>query len=790
MSATGFSTVVVIHQPPHQPPHPIPAANESPTGGGSRQFYGQPVTPVLRDWLAGAAVEILATRQAPSRAGLDPVRRSFRAVNEWLDWLEAIPGVSYQQKWLACGAEAAGGRTWTALCDSSASGRERAARAFEAVVCLGVIRPSYRFLLQVWSRRLWSTWQEEHDPVLFARLARAEDVTGPQVAGALIALARMSIRTGKTLAQLTCDDLLEFRTEMLAVKGEHNKVSCATVYFLGRQIGLFPEGPEEFWALRTVTARSPAEIVAGYGITSPVMAGLLTEYLAERRPALDYVSFKNVAQQLCRLFWRDIELAHPGIDTHRLTREQIEAWKQRIKTLPNGRTRQRFTTVLLTVRCFYLDINHWANDHPERWATWATPSPITRQDVRSVSHQRRAETARMHARVRELVPQLPNLVRTVRSDRDLADETLRAARATPRNEQVTVGAATFTRLPTGKRTDAVRLRNADGAVTDAVFVEHAAFWSWATVEVLRHTGIRIEELLELTHYSIRPYRQPNGDIIPLIQIAPSKTDAERVIPASPELAAVLARIITRVAGADGRIPLTIRHDEHERSWSDPLPHLFQYRLGGRPRSLNSASLREYLPRSLTHAGMNLNSHQRLTPHDFRRLFTTDAVNNGLPIHIAAALLGHQDLNTTMSYTAIYPKEVFARYSEFIERRRADRPADDYRPPTSRELADFADHFTQRRIELGTCVRPYATPCIHEHACLRCPFQQIDPDQVARLVEIRLDIKNRIDTARDQRWLGDVAQLEQTLRHVDTKHAQLIQLLAEEPPPLLVTGPST
>jgi hypothetical protein len=157
---------------------------------------------------------------------------------------------------------------------------------------------------------------------------------------------------------------------------------------------------------------------------------------------------------------------------------------------------------------------------------------------------------------------------------------------------------------------------------------------------------------------------------------------------------------------------------------------------------------------------------------------------------AASLLGHQDLNTTMSYTAIYPKEVFGCYSEFIGRRRADRPADDYRPPTSRELADFADHFTQRRIELGSCVRPYATPCAHEHACLRCPFQQIDPDQAPRLVEIRLDIKTRIDTARDERWLRDVAQLEETLRHVDMKHAQLLQLLAEEPLPLLAAGPST
>ena len=37
------------------------------------------------------------------------------------------------------------------------------------------------------------------------------------------------------------------------------------------------------------------------------------------------------------------------------------------------------------------------------------------------------------------------------------------------------------------------------------------------------------------------------------------------------------------------------------------------------------------------------------PHDFRRLFATDLVNNGLPIHIGAALLGHLNLETTRGY---------------------------------------------------------------------------------------------------------------------------------------------
>jgi hypothetical protein len=47
--------------------------------------------------------------------------------------------------------------------------------------------------------------------------------------------------------------------------------------------------------------------------------------------------------------------------------------------------------------------------------------------------------------------------------------------------------------------------------------------------VLRRTGARIEEMLELTHLSLRQYRAPTGDTVPLVQISPSKTDHERVM---------------------------------------------------------------------------------------------------------------------------------------------------------------------------------------------------------------------------------------------------------------------
>jgi hypothetical protein len=37
--------------------------------------------------------------------------------------------------------------------------------------------------------------------------------------------------------------------------------------------------------------------------------------------------------------------------------------------------------------------------------------------------------------------------------------------------------------------------------------EEDAFWDWAVVETSHHSGVRIEELCELTHLSVRQYRR-------------------------------------------------------------------------------------------------------------------------------------------------------------------------------------------------------------------------------------------------------------------------------------------
>lgn len=53
--------------------------------------------------------------------------------------------------------------------------------------------------------------------------------------------------------------------------------------------------------------------------------------------------------------------------------------------------------------------------------------------------------------------------------------------------------------------------------------EDEAFWAWAIIETLRHTGVRLEELLEITHLALVSYQLPDtGEIVPLLQIIPSK----------------------------------------------------------------------------------------------------------------------------------------------------------------------------------------------------------------------------------------------------------------------------
>jgi hypothetical protein len=164
---------------------------------------------------------------------------------------------------------------------------------------------------------------------------------------------------------------------------------------------------------------------------------------------------------------------------------------------------------------------------------------------------------------------------------------------------------------------------------------------------------------------------------------------------------------------------------------------------------------------------------RFTPHDFRRLFTTEMVSSGLPLHIAATLLGHLNLDTTRGYTAVFPDEVIEAHQFFIERRRTLRPIGEMRPASGEEWDEFEEHFLLRKVALGDCHRPYGTPCVHEHACSRCRFLRVDPAQLPRIEEMTCNAEERLTEARDRAWLGEVAALEESLKHLRQRRDEAV-----------------
>jgi hypothetical protein len=151
-----------------------------------------------------------------------------------------------------------------------------------------------------------------------------------------------------------------------------------------------------------------------------------------------------------------------------------------------------------------------------------------------------------------------------------------------------------------------------------------------------------------------------------------------------------------------------------------------------------------------------------TPHDFRRLLATYLVNNGLPLHIGAALLGHLNLQTTRGYVAVFNEDVVHHYQEFLDRRRKVRSVDEYKPVTNSEWSEFEEHFDRRKVELGGCTRPCGSACQHEHSCLRCPMLAINPKMLPRLDEIEDDLLTRRARAEHEAWLGEVEGIDLTL----------------------------
>jgi integrase len=733
------------------------------------------------------------------------VRRSVCAV---LDWLRVMPGRTWQARWAACGAEhtpdwrilavtpLAAGRTETAISNL----KNRFSRGLSVLICADVIRPSLDWLLATPSpKNLATAMARSRDPQGFAALNDQCQRLGVSDAVRCVALARIAMimaAKGGRVADITvgdCIHMVQISAEVTKANGKTRGYRSAFFYQLVRSLGQFPDNaPASTRAFHVCGQMSIEEMIDRYHIQCQPIRDLLVDYLRQFQVSADYSTVLALSYVLGKLFWRDLERHHPGIVSLHLSTEVAAAWKQRMQvktttTVENGEIVERHTPRLSAiqhlgnVRTFYLDIAQWAADDPARWGPWVVVCPIRDGELTSG----RAKTAaarksRMDQRTRERLPVLPTLVATAENRRQRAAQMLASALAAEPGREFNFDGQVLRRADPSPES-AGHLWAEDpvtGRRRDLKAEERRTFWAWAAIEVLRLTGIRIEELTELSHHSLIQYRlAATAELIPLLQITPSKTDAERLLVISPELADVLAAIVTRIRQPDGGIPLVAAYDYHERIWNPPMPLLFQWHWRLEDRPLSPIVIRNLINDTLAGTALTDTSGAslRFTPHDFRRLFITDAVMHGMPPHIAQLVAGHRDINVTMGYKAVYPEEVINGHRAFITRRRALRPSEEYRAPTDEEWEEFVGHFQRRHVALGECGRSYSSPCIHEHSCLRCPLLRPSSTQRSRIVEIRDNLLDRITEAEHEGWHGEVEGLRVSLAGAETKLTQLDQM---------------
>ncbi len=513
-----------------------------------------------------------------------------------LDHLSRFCGETWQERWVASGLEQVGSAGFRdAVCiaggvSASAARRWQLTSGLGALLAVDVIRPTVEFLLgarlnHTWSRLL--TWRRDPHADVLGRVG----CTAQTRSRATALLARLVVVTGRPVAELTAEDLLACRAAVLARSNQ--TVGLGHLWLCLADAGIVEGSLAE--VLRP-GRKSVTELVDRYDLASRPVRNLLIAYLTARSVNLDYSSLRGLVTHLCLQFWKQVEGLAPGIDTIDLPAEVTAAWKQAVRRRTDGSgrrvPRRDAVSTLMAVRGLYADLIQLAHEDPGRWAPWACRPPVSEAEVKAYRKWRLSLRSEMHQRTRARAVHVGELA-------DVAERTwhrmrvlLDVARAAGPGEQFTVASTPWLRVDGASHPQAhPRIVAVDaagelvGERLDMVIEEEDAFWGFAVVEVLRHTGIRIEELLELTQLDLHTYHHPDPAVgtVLLLHVNPSKQDRERMVVIPPELAAVFAAMARRIRAAVGStevaLPALVAYDYGECVNSEPLPFLFQRTAG-------------------------------------------------------------------------------------------------------------------------------------------------------------------------------------------------------------------
>src|SRR5712692_1531275 len=390
-----------------------------------------PPRPSLPLWPATGQTreQVLARLFAPPFTPGNSIGQAKRrgGLRRMLDWLAGQPGGTWQERWIASGADRLGNTAWRGLAVSWVRNQGigfadesylHLGGALRVLICGDVIRPSLSWLTTPGSVRfLAAEMTRVRDPAAFAALATlVESGDGQATAKAnpmtraeiLCRIATIMAAKGGSVRDITVGDCMELLSVISEeATGNRLRRNSLNFYQALHALGVFPaDAPATVRVFRT-HGRLPAEqLIDRYDIACRPIRDLLVDYLRERQTGLDYSTLQHLSYELGRLFWKDLELHHPGISSLRLTPAAAAGWKQRVQVITTrhgSRPRAGALNCMTIVRAFYLDIAHWATEDPARWGPWVVPCPIRLEEASHIK-ERQHRKSRMDQRTRERLP--------------------------------------------------------------------------------------------------------------------------------------------------------------------------------------------------------------------------------------------------------------------------------------------------------------------------------------------------------------------------------------------------
>jgi integrase len=273
------------------------------------------------------------------------------------------------------------------------------------------------------------------------------------------------------------------------------------------------------------------------------------------------------------------------------------------------------------------------------------------------------------------------------------------------------------------------------------------------VTVLRHTGLRIGELLDLELDHLVDYG-PNGT---WLRVPLGKLNTERSVPVDNTALEALDDWLT--------------HRPSQRARPHPRDgHLADFIFVEHGRRLGTARIQRGLRDAVIAAGLTGPDGQplRIVAHQLRHTWATELANAGMSMQALMTLLGHRSAEMTIRYARLASPTLKAAYDQAagkIARRIPVAPVG--RPTTPDRVEWLAAEMLKTRVAHGYCSRDLAAEaCTYANICETCP-NFVTTAEFAPALEAQLaDIRHLRDDAEGRGWTSETARHQRVITSLE------------------------